>query len=164
MRPPSRCPIFTSLAVALVAVSLAVGVTIGAWWWPASNNKSSATPTYTDQQIADAKAKVCVAFDKVRQAVSMNTNRSPGDDPTSVLTVATSARQTLDFGNTYLLSKLAEEPATPPDLADAVRGLANSYRELTLGYLDGLDYSDASLKPTMNTIEEQTPKIESLCK
>jgi hypothetical protein len=163
MRRPSRWPVFTSLAVALAAVGLAIGVTIGAWWWPGSNN-SAAAPTYTDQQIADAKAKICVAFDKVHQAVSMNTNRSPGDDPTSVLTVATSARQTLDFGNTYLLAKLAEEPATPQDLAEAVRKVANSYKELTLGYLDGLDNSDPSLKPAMSTLEEQTPKIESLCK
>ena len=52
------------------------------------------------------------------------------------------AASTLDAGSRYLLAKLAEEPATPPDLATAVRNEANAYQEVLIGYLDGLTASD----------------------
>jgi hypothetical protein len=155
---------FASLVIALVAIGLA----IGCWFRPLPSNKASSTPpapSYTDQQTADAKASVCTAFGNVDHALELADARSGGSaDPTGQLAVATSTRQVLDFGSRYLLAKLAEEPATPPDLATAVRKQANAYQEVLMRYLDGLDYSDPGLKSAGNASNEATDTIRRLCK
>ncbi|MGH3970378.1 MAG: hypothetical protein ACRDTV_20210 [Mycobacterium sp.] len=164
MRRRRRWPLVTSLAVALLAVGLAIGVAIGAWWLPRADDKPAAAPTYTDQQVAEAKATVCTAFDKVARALDLSSARNGGDDPTAILGVATAGRQVLDFGSRYLLTKLNEQPATPADLADAIRKLANSYQEATIGYLDGLTNSDAALQPTLHASDQAAITINRLCK
>jgi hypothetical protein len=154
---------FASLVIALVAIGLA----IGCWFRPLPSNKASSTPpapSYTDQQTADAKASVCAAFGNVDHALELADARSGSADPTGQLAVATSTRQVLDFGSRYLLAKLAEEPATPPDLATAVRKQANAYQEVLMRYLDGLDYSDPGLKSAGNASNEATDTIRRLCK
>ena len=49
-----------SLGIAL----LAIGVAIGAWFRPLPKNEPPPAPTYSSQQVADAKAKVCAAYAK----------------------------------------------------------------------------------------------------
>jgi hypothetical protein len=78
--------------------------------------------------------------------------------------MATAVRQVLDFGNRYFLGELAKEPATPPDLAEAMRTLASSYRETTLGLLDGLTNTDAELKPTLSAGDEAMLTVQRLCR
>jgi hypothetical protein len=150
----------TSLAIALVALAVAVS----AWLRPPPGDKPAAAPKYTDQQVAEAKMEVCTAYQKVQQALDMAVARNNGDDPTAVLAVATGVRQVLDFGSRYLLAELAETPATPPDLLEAVRKLASSYREATLGLLDGLTNTDAELKPTLSAGDEAMLTVQRLCK
>jgi hypothetical protein len=162
-RRPARWPTFTALAIALIGV--AVG--LDGWFRPAPhNNQPSAPPkpTYTDQQTADAKAHMCAAFGKVDHALDVAETRGGGNDPTAKLTAATSARQALDAGSRYLLTKLAEEPATPPDLATAVRNQANSYQESLINYLDGLTNSDADMQPALKAADQATLMIRRLCK
>jgi hypothetical protein len=122
---------------------------------------NSPTTKYTDQQVAEAKAKVCAAHEKVHRAVGLTSGRS-SDDPTARLAIATSGRQALEVGGSYLLTKLAEEPATPPELVTAVRKLAKTFQELTIGYL--AEVGDAELDPLLRTSDQATLTIESLCK
>jgi hypothetical protein len=132
-RPPSW-PMFASLVIALVAIGLA----IGCWFRPLPSTKASSTPPgpyYTNQQVGDAKATVCAVYEKVRRAVSVNTGRSGGDDPTAILAVASNARIALYNGGDYLSKKLLAQPATPPDLAKAVRTLVNAYQATAIDYL-----------------------------
>jgi hypothetical protein len=160
---PQRWPMFASLVIALVALGLA----IGCWFrLPPSNQASSTTPTpsYTDRQIADAKAAVCAAFAKVDRALDVAAAQHGGGDPTSVLAVATSVRQVLEVGSRYLLTKLGEQPATSPDLAKEVREFADSSQELVIGYLDGLTASDADLQPSRREGDETTLTLRRLCK
>lgn len=140
------------------------GVAIVGWFRPLPTNKPPAAPTYTEQQAAEAKVKVCGAFEKVAHALDIAAARTGGNDPISILAVATSARQVFDVGSGYLVTKLAEEPATPPDLAKAVRKLANSYQELTVDYLDGLTNSDTDLQPSLRAGDEAASTINGLCK
>lgn len=157
---PSRWVVLASLTIGV----LALGVAIGCWFRPPADNKgpaSSPATKYTDQQVVEAKAKVCAAHQKVHHAVGLTSGRS-SDDPSGHLAIATSARQALDAGGRYLLSKLAEEPATPADLTEAVRKLANSFQELTVDYL--AEVSDAELDPLLRTSDQATLTIESLCK
>jgi hypothetical protein len=128
------------------------------------DRKSSPAPTYTDQQVANAKTNVCAAFAQVDRALGVAQSFSGSSDPTAVLAVATSTRQALDFGSRYLLMKLADEPATPSDLATAIRNESDSYQQLIIGYLDGLQYSDPKMQPAITASGQATDTIRRLCK
>jgi hypothetical protein len=163
MQRRRRWPIFTSSAFVLVAVGIVAGLAIGAQLRSPSEN----TPTdrvYTDQQVASAKTNVCTAFDKVTHALDLSSARNGGDDSTAILSVATSVRQVLDVGSRYLLTKLAEEPATPPDLANAIHSIADAYQNAVLGYLDELSNSDPDLQSTVHAADEAARSIQRLCK
>ncbi len=80
----------------------------------------------------------------------------------AMLTVATSSRQVLDVGGRYLTTKLAELPATPPDLGAAVRKLATVYQQLTIDYL--AEAKDSELDPLLRAGNEAHSTIEGLCK
>ena len=62
------------------------------------------------------------------------------------------------------MTKLAEEPATPPDLLSAVRKQASAYQEVLVHYPDGLTYSDPSLESVGDTSNEATDTIRRFCK
>lgn len=88
-------------ALALAVVSLGVGI-VG-WFHRQPHDKPSpapSAPTFTSQQISDAKENVCAAHRIVRQAAVLNTNQAnpvPGD-PTGDLAVAANARLALYSG------------------------------------------------------------------
>jgi hypothetical protein len=158
---PMRWPMFASLVIALVAVGLA----IGCWFRPLPSNRASSTPpapNYTDQQTADAKASVCAAFAKVDHALGVAAARNGGSDPNAGLAVATGTRQVFEVGSRYLLTKLSEEPATPSDIADATRRLANGYQEAVVDYL--AEVGDSELKPALNASDDATLSLRRLCK
>jgi hypothetical protein len=147
-------------AFLVVALIVTLGVAIVGWFRPVPS-KPPSPPTYTGQQVTDAKTKVCAAHDKVHHAVGLTSGRS-SDDPTLHLAIATSGRQALDVGSSYLLTTLSEQPATPPDLAAAVHKLANTFEELTVDYL--AEVSDSELDPLLRTSDQLTMTIEGLCK
>jgi hypothetical protein len=62
----------------------------------------------------------------------------------------------------YLTTTLSDEPATPPDLAAAVRKLAELYQELTVRYLKGVD--EAELESRRHAADDTVTSIERLCK
>ncbi|OSC41713.1 hypothetical protein B8W66_07790 [Mycobacterium decipiens] len=151
-----------TLAVAVVAL----GVGIVGWFHPQPHSDPVATPsapTFTDQQVSDAKEHVCAAHRIVRQAAILNTNQAnpvPGD-PTGDLAVAANARLALYSGGDYLLRRLSAEPATPAELSDAVRSLANALQALALNYLAGTP--DSVVTPLRLALEEDTRSVDPLC-
>lgn len=148
---------FASLVVALVAIGLA----IGAFFRPAPSNKPPAAPAYSDQQVADAKARVCAAFDKVSHALDIADAQNGGTEYTAQLAVATSIRQALEVGSRYLLTTLAQQPATPRGLATEVRKLANYYQEAVVGYIAHV--SDFELKPSLRAGDKVALGIKGQC-
>ncbi len=146
-----------------VALLVTLGVAIVGWFRPLPA-KPPPAPTYSDQQVAEAKAAVCTAYEQIRKAGDVAGARNGASDPTAILTVATSTRQVLEVGSRYLITKLDTEPATPPDLAAAVRKLADVYQEMTVDYLDGLSNSDPELGPLLRAGDEAHSTIEGLCK
>jgi hypothetical protein len=158
---PSRWPTLVALAIGLIGV--AVGF-VG-WFRPVPHdNPPPAKPVYTGQQTADAKAKVCAAFAQVDRALSVAQSFGGSAEQIAMLTVATSTRQALDFGSRYLSTRLAEAPATPSDLAAAIRKQSDAYQQLMIGYLDGLRYGDSDLQPAVNASQDATSGIQRLCK
>src|SRR5580693_2427082 len=62
-RGPKRWPMYVMLLVTLVAV----GASVILWFHSTRDTKAITTPTpaYGEQQVADAKSKVCSAFENV---------------------------------------------------------------------------------------------------
>jgi hypothetical protein len=160
-RRPARWPTFTALAIALVA--LAVGL-VG-WFRPVPhNNQPSPKPTYTDQQVATAKANVCTAFGKIDRAVDLVQAQVGSNDHATQVGVAALTEILLDFGSRYLSTALDEEPATPSELATAVRKKTNAYKEMLVNYLDGIHLSDQAMQPAVTASDQATDTIRQLCK
>jgi hypothetical protein len=157
----ARWPTF----IALVAALACLGVGLLVWFRPApSNNRPVARPSYSNQQVAEAKSSVCAAFAKADHALDVADARNSGDDPTTQLAVATGTRQVFDASSRYLLTVLDEEPATSIELATAVRQQAASLQELSVGYLDGLPNSAPEQQPALTAMNESTATIRRLCK
>jgi hypothetical protein len=154
---PARWP----MAVMFLITLASVGAAVAAWLRPIPHETSATppAPTYTEQQVSDAKSNVCAAYDKVHHGVNTNVQRTGGDDPTGQLAVAVNMRQVYVIGSAYLLTTLANEPATPQDLATATRKIAGLFQVLTL---EGI--SSDSTSATSNVVNETGSAIESMCK
>lgn len=158
---PSRWPTFIAITIALIGV--AVG--FAGWFRPAPhNNQPPPKPTYTAQQTADAKAKVCAAFEKLERAVEVAKAAPHGNDTNGTLAAATTMRQVFEVGSRYLSATLTEEPATSADLATAVRKEASSLLEGVMGYLDGLTDTDPQMRPLVDANTQAAETIRGLCK
>lgn len=156
-RGPARWPVIVMFVITLVAV----GAAVAAWLRPTPETKS-ATPTapaFSDQQVADAKAKVCAAYWKGQKASSANQTRTGGDDPNAQLLIAVNMRQVFMASSAYLLKTLVEEPAAPADLAAEAKKLADLFQFITLDGLAG-DLND----PAHNAANETGITIQNLCK
>lgn len=149
-------------AFLMVALLVTLGVAIAGWFRPAPANKVPAAPRYTDQQMADAKAKVCSTYEQVRKAVVANTSRNGGDDPTATLAVAANARTALYDGGDYLSKTLAQEPATPPELAKAIQILVNSYQQLAIDYM--AEVPDSEQQSSRDAVSNAGTTVYGLCK
>jgi hypothetical protein len=147
--------------VMLVITLVAVGAAVAAWLRPIPQAPASAPPkpTYSAQQVAEAKSKVCAAFEKLWHVLQVNSTRNGGDDPTAQLVVAVNERQIYVSGSAYLLTTVSDEPATPPELAAAVSQLAKLYQVITLNFLA----SEAS-RPERIAADQAASTIQRLCK
>jgi hypothetical protein len=149
LHKPSRWRMFIMLVITLVAVAAAVA----AWLRPIPGMQASAVsapPAFSEQRATSAKSRVCAGYQKIHRALDGNSTRD-GSDP--------NARQIYIAGSAYLLTVLADEPATPSDLAAAARKLARLFQILAL---EGLA-SDPSVQ-THKAADKALHAIERLCK
>jgi hypothetical protein len=143
-----------------VITLVAVGAAVAAWLRPLPEKSASPTaPTFSAQQVADAKSKVCEAFDKAQKASRSNSARNGGDDPNAQLLVAVNMRQVFMASSVYLLKTLADQPAAPDDLAAAAKKLSDLLQVITLDGLAG-DPND----PGHDAVNKTAETIQSLCK
>jgi hypothetical protein len=122
-------------------------------------------PNYSGAQRAEAKQKICSATDLVRKGVSLNTNLQPPggpEDVTGTLAVAANARLSLSDGGQYLLARL--DPATPPDLADAVKKFANLLIDIGAGATAGAQNSQPEQATRLKDADATNATITELCK
>lgn len=154
---PSRGLAIVSLVIACVAI----GVAIGAWFRPLPKNEPPRAPTYSSQEVADAKSKVCAAYTKVHTAIAASSARDMGADPTSKLAFALNGRQALLAGSEYLRTTLVHEPATPIGLATKVQKITDVYQELVINYLNGL--RDEQMEETLHDGNDAARSIEDFC-
>lgn len=151
----SRWAALGALAIAVIALTL----TVALWIHPPSH--SSASPTFTNQQVKQARTNVCAAYMTVHRAVVTNTNfeSSPDDGP---LAVATSARLAVYSGGGHLQERLTREPATPATLTTAVTSRPPRPEDLGVNYLaDATAFTQDQLR---RNLDGQMLDVERLCK
>jgi hypothetical protein len=145
-----------ALILAIVAVILSV------WALLRTGNRE---PSYSDQQRADAKQTACDAMDIVRKGVSLNTNLVPAGGPSDVTgaqAVAANARVALYDGGEYLLARL--DPATPADLAEAVRSFADTLLDLGANATAGATNDDPAQAARLKNADAINASITEMCK
>ena len=142
----------------MITLVITSSVAIAGWFRPMPENKPSPTPTFTSQQVADAKAKACSAFEKVRTGVSLQTNANGGGDPAMTQAVAANARLALATGAYYLERHL--DPATPQPLSSAIHSFSDLLLDMAQSALAGATENQ--------TLEHQgeadTAQIAEMCK
>lgn len=143
--------------VALVIALIAAGLAGWAAFRPApapSNPTPAAAP-----QSGDPKTNACDAYRTVSSAVSLQTHADPGAE---VQGVAANARLAMSGGATYLLAHLS--PATPGDLADAVRSFATGLQDISMNALAGVPNDDPKQAERLSNAEKTNSRIAEICK
>ncbi len=154
---PSRIPMFIAIGVAVAALAVA----IASWFRPAPEPVEAA-PTFTDAQVAEAKANVCAVYKLSANAIGVASNRPRGTDETSVLAVAAQIRIATLSGPQYVLNVLNKNTATPADLAQTVNEYVSSYQQLGLGLL--ADKGQADMDPAvLNAGDAANNKLQQEC-
>jgi len=149
-----------TLVVAIAAVALSGWLLIRL-----AQEGSPNSPNYSGAQRADAKREICSATDLVRKGVSLNTNLQPprgSEDVTGSLAVAANARIALYDGGQYLLARL--DPATPPELADAVKKVGNLLMDIGAAATSGQQNSEPDQAARLRDVDAANGIITELCK
>lgn len=153
-------------ALAVVAVTLSlVSLGLSAWTAFRPELSTSVKPDRGAGQRAEAKAAICGAVDLVRRGVAVNTNvQSPGGegDVTGALAVAANARVSLFDGGFYLRERL--DPATPAELADAVRAFADTLMDVGAAATAGALNTDPDQAARLRDADTENAKVADLCK
>lgn len=147
-------------ALVLAVIAIAGGV-VG-WFYP--HKGASSAPTYSDQQTKEAKKRICEAFRIVdHEAVRNSKLKNPPDGgPIGALSVATAARLAFYSGGSFLRDRVAQEPATPPDLAKSVNAMGAALEELAIGYLAGSpEFAQDALR---QSLDDKIKATVEMCK
>jgi hypothetical protein len=156
----SRTPLLAVFVLALIAIGLAAWALLR----PPSHVSSEGNGvTYTDAQRAEGKTTICSAFDTVRKGVTLNTNlQAPGgEEVVGSLAVAANARLSLYDGGQYLIARL--EPATTPELADAVRSFANNLMDIGAAATAGVVNAEPAQAARLRDADALNTTIVGLC-
>lgn len=151
------------VAIAAVVLSL---IAVGLSAWTALRPAQGAEKlTYTSAQQNDAKTAICAAANLVRKGVSLNTNlQIPGgqEDVAGTLAVAANARVALSDGGQYLIARL--DPATPTELASAVKEFANTLLDIGAAATAGSPNTDPDQAARLRAADTQNTSVTDLCK
>jgi hypothetical protein len=103
-----------------------------------------AAPTYSQQQIADAKTRACTALALVNKAAIANSGSGAppqqSADPAMAEARAADSRLSVISGAWYLRDHLG--PATPQDVTAAIQHVSEVALDLGQGYLAGAQNND----------------------
>jgi hypothetical protein len=155
-----RVLLIVTLVVAVLALALSSWLLIRL-----AQEGTPDSPNYSGAQRTDAKQRACAATDLVRKGVSLNTNlQAPGgpEDVTGTLAVAANARISLYDGGQYLLART--DPATPPELADAVKKFANLLMDIGASATSGVQNSEPDQAARLKEADALNGTITQLCK
>lgn len=153
---------FAALAIALISL----GVAAAAWLRPPPEARTAteSPPTFTDEQVAQAKANICAEFNIVNRAIVINTHRTNPTPSSEIGDLVTGlyGNVTIYQGGDYLLDLAATEPAVPSKLGDAIRSLGNAMKRL--GVIDLTLETDSVRDPLLTTVNNDIILVDQLCK
>ena len=128
--------------------------------------RPSKTPAYTEQQISDARNRVCAAVDTTHKGVALqsgaNKQDSVSSDPALAEGQAANARLAIVSGSWYLRDHL--DPATPQPLADTVRHLSAVMLDIGANYLAGERDADQAQFALLSDGDSTFARALGLCK
>jgi hypothetical protein len=165
-RGASRLLTFASLGISVIATVLAI---VG-WFRPVHTAAPAAGPsggpTYTEQQISDAKTRACTALNLVNKAAIQNSGSGAppqqSSDPAMAEAKAADSRLSIISGAWYLRDHLG--PAVPQDLASAIQHLSEVALDLGQGYLAGAQNSDPAQAELIKEGNAGFKRALELCK
>lgn len=150
-RAPSR--LLPILGVVLGSLGLIAGV--AAWF-----RAAPAQPTYSNQQVADAKKAVCDAF-----TTAVNSFHVAGTqkavDPTGKFLVAINARLAVIASGNYMRNEVEANPEAPKELRDLVNKLAKDYENIGLAQL--AEESQRNVDVFGASADKAIPEINTMC-
>jgi hypothetical protein len=160
-RGQSRALTYVALTTAILATVLAI---VG-WFRPSPALPPTAhtsDPTYTEQQISDAKTRVCTAFETVLKGVTLQTHGQPSDDAGMRKAQAVNGQLSLAAGGWYLRDHV--DPATPGELATAARKTSNILLDLGANALAGAQNADQPQAGLLGDAQSAFVQMQELCK
>jgi hypothetical protein len=137
-----RTLVVISLVVAIAAMGLSGWLLVRL-----AQEGTPESPNYSGAQRADAKHKICTATALVRKGVSLNTNLQPPGGPEDI---------------TGFLARL--DPATPPELSDAVKKFANLLMDIGAAATSGQQNSQPEQAARLKEADAANTTIAELCK
>ncbi|TGD89248.1 hypothetical protein BayCH28_07805 [Mycolicibacterium sp. CH28] len=140
---------------------IAIAVAIGAWFRPAPKAEAPAAKTYSEQEVADAKKAVCDAYQRVDRALTATTSKGGGGQTNDDVLIGINVRLALTESAQYLRTRLAEQPATPLDLAEIVARASNAYQDLAIAQLGEAPQSE--LDEIVRTGDPSTSELKQAC-
>jgi hypothetical protein len=144
------------IALALAVISIGIAI----WALVQAHQPNSAAPT--SEQTADAKSRACTAYSTVRTSVSQETHVDLGNDPVAVDAVAANARLSMTSGASYLLARL--DPATPANLAAAIRTFATDLQDISMYAQAGMSNQDPAQAARLRDGDTANANVAELCK
>lgn len=161
--PPQFAPPRRNVSRALGILGLVLGLLglgIGTAAWFRAAPKPEAAPTYSEEQVAEAKDAVCAAYARGEQAVQA-AGAKTAQSPEDVLPIAVNTRLAEATLADHLKSELDANPATPRELEALMRGLTREYYEIALKQLS--DGTAADIQPLAHVADDLISKIQQIC-
>ena len=160
--PPQAAPARRGASHLLAILGLVLGLLglgIGTAAWFRAAPKPAATPTYSEQQVAEAKKAVCDVYAKGMR--SIRTAGSKQVDPADWLPVAVNTRLAEVAIANYLTNALDANTAAPSELRDSISKLAQAYQNMSLTQLaDGVPLD---FKSDVTVADAEVSKIDQIC-
>jgi hypothetical protein len=145
--------------IALIATALAV---VG-WFRPSPQPAPrTSEPSYTEQQVSDAKSRACKAFETVDKGVTLQTNGEASSDPAMAKAQGANARLATISGGWYLKARL--DPATPSELSAAIQHLSEILLDLGANYEAGVRDDDTAQTALKSETNSEFSRVAELCK
>jgi hypothetical protein len=156
-RPPSRLPLILVSLLALVSL----GIAVASWFRPTPSVEStSSAPQYSDEEIAEATASICSAWDKVFKAL-ITSGYQTSEDPTVNQIFGVQMKIALHASGDYLHAQLLRSQAADSRLLAATERLADSYHQAVLSQLSGAPESE--IEAIKSDIREAEGAIKQEC-
>ncbi len=120
----------------------------------------AADSAFSEQEIADAKAAMCEAWD-VTYASIKNVASKTTPDPNLNYVLILETQVVFHVSDNYLYRELEKHPATPPGLANALDRLIESYAKIVLARLG--DRPEPAVEPIKQEMDAAGDFIQQEC-